>query len=69
MGREVPCVWCWVKTLGSWLQRTFLSIQLPADPFPSIDSHFHVPRNCHASHPSFVGTAKWVGQQPHWPQT
>lgn len=60
MGREVPCIWCWVKT--------FLSIQLPARPFPSKDSHFHVPQNCHASHPSFVDTAKWVEQQPAGPR-
>lgn len=61
---EVPCAWCWVKTLGSWLQRTFLSIELPAGPVPSIASHFHAPLSCRASHSSIVGMAKGAEQQP-----
>lgn len=44
------------------------SIQLPASPFPSITSHFLVPPNCHASHPSLVDMAKRVEQQPAGPR-
>lgn len=61
---EVPCAWCCVKTLGSWFQRTFLSIQLPASPVPFIASHFHAPLSRHASHSSLVGMAKGAEQQP-----
>lgn len=65
---EVPCAWCWVKMLGSWLRRPFLTIQLPASPFPAIASHFHAPSIPHPSHPSLVGMAKWAEQQPDGPR-